>query len=145
MAAQGWLTEREFAEVVSLAQMTPGPVALNAATYVGYRIAGLAGAVAATVAVASGPLILIALATWLISRASGRPRIVLEKIQKALRPVVAAMILSAFWMVLRPMGSDLRLWAFLMAAFAASRMAPFKKYPQLLLLAAGAAGIIFLR
>ncbi|MFA7362781.1 MAG: chromate transporter, partial [Aminobacteriaceae bacterium] len=37
-----WLTEREFSDVVSLAQMTPGPVAVNAATFVGYRIAGLA-------------------------------------------------------------------------------------------------------
>ncbi|NCC58150.1 MAG: chromate transporter, partial [Synergistales bacterium] len=46
-----WLTEREFSDVVSLAQMTPGPVAVNAATFVGYRIAGLAGSIAATTGV----------------------------------------------------------------------------------------------
>ncbi|NLK18578.1 MAG: chromate transporter [Synergistaceae bacterium] len=142
---QGWLSEREFSEVVSLAQMTPGPVALNAATYVGYRVGGVAGAVVSTAAVAAAPLAVIAAAAWLISRASGRPGARIEKMQKALRPVVAAMILSAFWMVLRPLGGDPRLWVFTLAVFGASRLDVFKKYPQLLLLAAGGAGMIFLR
>ena len=141
----GWLTEREFAEVVSLAQMTPGPVALNAATYVGYRIGGFAGALVATIAVAAAPLTLVAAAAWLISRASGRPKDRLDRIQKAMRPVTAAMVLSAFWMVSRPIVEDRRLWFFTLAVFGLSRFNFFKNYPQLLLLAAGGAGIIFLR
>lgn len=141
----GWLTEREFAEVVSLAQMTPGPVALNAATYVGYRVGGFAGALVATIAVAAAPMALIAAAAWVIYRASGRLGARFEKIQKALRPVVAAMILSAFWMVMRPLKEDGRLWVFTIAVFGASQIGFFKMYPQLLLLAAGGAGIIFLK
>ena len=46
----GWLTRAEFVDIVSIAEMTPGPIAVNAATFVGYRSAGLAGALAATTA-----------------------------------------------------------------------------------------------
>lgn len=43
-----WLTMAEFADVITIAEMTPGPIAINAATFVGTRIGGFAGSVAAT-------------------------------------------------------------------------------------------------
>ena len=39
----GWLTQQEFLEVIAIAEMTPGPIAVNTATFVGYRTAGLLG------------------------------------------------------------------------------------------------------
>ena len=54
----GWLTAREFTDVVTISQMTPGPLAVNAPTFVGMRIAGLPGALVATLGcVISGILI----------------------------------------------------------------------------------------
>lgn len=44
-----WLTLKEFTDVVTISQMTPGPIALNAATFVGAKLAGPLGAVAATI------------------------------------------------------------------------------------------------
>ena len=44
----GWMTMTEFSDIITISQMTPGPIAINAATFVGIRIAGLAGAVVAT-------------------------------------------------------------------------------------------------
>ena len=44
----GWLTMEEFMNLVTIAEMTPGPIAINSATFVGIRIAGLLGAVIAT-------------------------------------------------------------------------------------------------
>lgn len=144
VVSHAWLSEREFAQVVSLAQMTPGPVALNAATYVGYRLAGVAGSLVATVAVVAAPLSLIAGVYWLLSRASGGREAWARRVQRALRPVVAAMLLSAFWMVARPLAGDWRLWLFTLALIGVSRVPAIGRYPQLLLLMGGVAGMVLL-
>jgi len=47
----GWLTLTEFLEVIAIAEMTPGPVAINTATFVGYRTAGFFGSTVATLGV----------------------------------------------------------------------------------------------
>src|SRR5699024_2182906 len=44
----GWLSMPEFTDLVTISQMTPGPIAINSATFVGIKIAGLAGALVAT-------------------------------------------------------------------------------------------------
>ena len=52
IAKRKWLESDEFLNVVAIAESTPGPVAINAATYVGYKLAGFWGSLTATVAVA---------------------------------------------------------------------------------------------
>ena len=52
VAKRKWLENDEFLNVVAIAESTPGPVAINAATYVGYKLAGFWGSLSATVAVA---------------------------------------------------------------------------------------------
>lgn len=52
IAKRKWLENDEFLNVVAIAESTPGPVAINAATYVGYKLAGVWGSLSATVAVA---------------------------------------------------------------------------------------------
>ena len=46
-----WVSREEFLDMVAIAESTPGPVAVNSATYIGYKIDGTAGAAASTVAV----------------------------------------------------------------------------------------------
>ena len=69
LAARGWLDAEGFMQVLALSEVTPGPVAINVATFAGYRTAGLAGAAAATAGVGlPGMLILVlvggAVARW---------------------------------------------------------------------------------
>ena len=45
---RGWLTLTELADMITISQMTPGPIAINSATFVGTRLAGLPGAIVAT-------------------------------------------------------------------------------------------------
>lgn len=46
-----WIDKEEFMNMAAIAESTPGPIAINAATYIGYKMAGFAGAIASTVAV----------------------------------------------------------------------------------------------
>lgn len=48
---RGWMDQKEFVDMVAIAESTPGPVAVNAATYIGYKMAGTAGAALATLGV----------------------------------------------------------------------------------------------
>lgn len=147
-----WLTETMFREVVSLAQMTPGPIAMNAATFVGYRMAGFWGALCATVALVGTPLLVICGLLLMISLASGKMKIWLDRFQKALRPAVAGMLMSAFWTLLRPLipqnvssWADMRfnvvLLGLTLVCLLLIRRKPFRDYPQLLIFVSALAGL----
>ena len=62
----GTMDKSEFANLVGISQMTPGPIAVNAATYVGYMSAGLGGALMATFSVALPSFILVTLASYFL-------------------------------------------------------------------------------
>ncbi|MDR1625738.1 MAG: chromate transporter [Spirochaetia bacterium] len=68
IAAHGWLPVREFADIVAISQMTPGPIAVNAATYIGYRVAGVFGSAAATLGVTLPSFILVVLVTHFLQK-----------------------------------------------------------------------------
>jgi chromate transporter len=66
VASRHWLAFDEMAQILAIAQMTPGPIAVNAATFTGFRLSGLAGALIATASVVlPSILILIFLVPWL--------------------------------------------------------------------------------
>ena len=48
VTAHGWLSMSEFTDLITISQMTPGPIAVNSATFVGIKIAGIPGALIAT-------------------------------------------------------------------------------------------------
>lgn len=61
-APHQWLTMADFTDIVAISQMTPGPIAINSATYVGYAVSGgISGAVVATFAVCLPPLVIMLL------------------------------------------------------------------------------------
>ncbi|MBQ2954606.1 MAG: chromate transporter [Clostridia bacterium] len=88
-----WLTAAEFADLVTIAEMTPGPIALNAATFVGMRVAGLPGALAATLGCVLPSIAIVSLLSWLYARC--RTGKTMQTILGTLRPVVVALIASA--------------------------------------------------
>ncbi|MCR5346862.1 MAG: chromate transporter [Fretibacterium sp.] len=151
VVARPWLTEEMFGQTIALAQMTPGPVALNSATFVGYRLGGFWGSWWATVALVGTPVLVIALLLWLISRASEGAQKKIAAFQKALRPAVAGLLLAAFCTLLRPilpsfasfhaLISGTVLVALAVGCWYLSRFRPFKTYPQLIILLASLAGL----
>lgn len=94
-----WLTLEAFADLVTLAEMTPGPIAINAATFVGMRVAGAPGAVAASVACVTPSVILVSLLSFVYLRWREKP--LFGSVLGGLRAAVVAMIASAGLSILR--------------------------------------------
>ncbi len=57
---RGWITDGDILEIVAIAESTPGPIAINAATFVGYKVAGFWGALCATLGVVLPSFVVIA-------------------------------------------------------------------------------------
>ena len=90
----GWLTVSELTDLVSLSQMTPGPIAINSATFIGTKVAGLPGAVVATLGNVLPQLILMMALGYLLFSRSGELK-PLEKILKGLKPAIVGLVAIA--------------------------------------------------
>lgn len=88
-----YMSADEFAALVALAQVTPGPVGLNTATYIGYQQAGIAGAAFATLGVMTPSLVIVLLAAVFLSRF--RHNAWLQMALEGIRPVVLGLIGAA--------------------------------------------------
>lgn len=89
----GWLTAQEFVDILTLSEMTPGPIAINAATFSGNRIAGVLGGIAATIGVILPSFIIVLLIAYLY--VTYRQLRLFQGIVEGLRPAVIALIASA--------------------------------------------------
>ena len=83
----------EFTDLITISQMTPGPIAVNSATFVGTRIAGVPGALAATIGCVLPSCILVTILAKIYLKY--RNLSLLQDILKSLRPAVIAMIAAA--------------------------------------------------
>lgn len=98
-----WLTTEEFMDILAIAEVTPGPVAVNTSTYVGYKKAGLKGALFCTLGTVLPSFVIILLIVKFFWGYRGNP--VVEKIFLGIRPAVAALIFSAVY----KLGSKMKL------------------------------------
>ena len=96
----GWLTISDFTDLITISQMTPGPIAINSATFVGDQIAGIPGAIVATFGCILPSCIFVTALAWLYSKYKNL--IMLQGILESLRPAVVAMIASAGISILLP-------------------------------------------
>lgn len=89
-----WLTQQEFTDIVAISQMTPGPIGINTATYVGYTATqSVWGSIIATFAVVLPSFILMIIISRFFLKYSNHP--VIESVFKGLRPAVVGLIASA--------------------------------------------------
>ena len=93
VTGHGWLTMSEFTDLITISQMTPGPIAVNSATFVGLKIAGIPGAIVATAGCILPSCIIVTILAKLYLKY--RTMDLLQSVLKSLRPAVVAMIASA--------------------------------------------------
>ena len=88
-----WLTMSQFADIMTIAEMTPGPIAINSATFVGIRIAGIPGAIISTLGCIFPSCIIVMTLAYIYYRYRGLSMV--QGVLAGLRPAVIAMIASA--------------------------------------------------
>jgi chromate transporter len=136
VVSQGWMSAKTFADVVAIAQVTPGPVALNAATMIGFRVGGLAGALAASLAVVAFPMLAVALVLLLIRKMRLDEKKLSDAFRVATIPLIAATLVSLG--MVPALG-----WHVWVIAAASCALSLFTKLdPILLIMGSGAAGAI---
>ena len=88
-----WLTEEQFMDLAAIAEMTPGPIAVNGATFVGLKIARIPGAIAATFVCILPSLVIVSLLALIYRKYRKLP--MLQSVLASLRPAVVALIAAA--------------------------------------------------
>jgi len=146
--AHAWLSMSEFADIITISQMTPGPIAINSATFVGTRLAGVFGAVVATLGCITPSFIIVLLLAMLYKKYKNLKYV--QGVLKCLQPAVVGLIASAGIIIIGhalwnggaysfdPMSID-----FIAAAFIAICLFVLRKFkvnPIYVMLAAGAFG-----
>lgn len=145
----GWLSPQEFTDIVAISQMTPGPIGINSATYVGYTATGSVwGSVIATLAVTLPSFILMLTISKFFLKYQKHP--VVESIFKGLRPAIVGLLAAAALVLMdkENFGSptdDLYTFIISIVLFAVAFVGTykFKINPILMILACGCAGLIF--
>ena len=139
----GWITAAQFTDIVAVSQITPGPIAINSATYIGYTVAGFWGSVVATVAVSLPSLTIMVLLTRFFFKLRNNRYV--AGVVSAMTPVVLGMILSAALLLIFPASSEeasfIDGWSW--ALFAATLVGSWRKVnPILMILLSAVAGVL---
>lgn len=93
VSSHNWLSMAEFTDLITISQMTPGPIAINSATFVGIKIAGIPGALVSTAGCILPSCIIVLMIAKLYMKYRGM--YMLQGVLNSLRPAVVAMIASA--------------------------------------------------
>ena len=96
----GWMTVEEFADMVALSQMTPGPVSINIATYIGYTVGGIWGSLIATAAIVLPSLLMLYLVLNFLFK--HKDNYIVKTTLASMKPVIAGLIFVAALMMMNP-------------------------------------------
>lgn len=91
---KGWLTVQEMTDLVSISNMTPGPISINSATFIGTKMAGLPGSFVATMGFVTPSFLLMMVLAYFLY-ASNKKLKIFDKMLKTLRPTVVGLIAIA--------------------------------------------------
>ncbi len=138
----GWITEQMFTDIVAISQMTPGPIGINSATYIGYTATGntVLGAIIATTAVVLPSFFLVLFTSRFIQR--HKDSAIIKGIFAGLRPVVVGLIGSAALLLMNRENFQ-ELWSSITICVVAFILAYFYKlHPILIVTLAAIAGYL---
>lgn len=151
--ARGWMTETEFVDIVGISQVTPGPIGINCATYVGYTMGGVWGSVLATMAIVFPSLVIMLIICRIYDSISNRyqDNRTFQVSMRIIRILVVLLVAHAAFVLFTPTTFiDWKSWVIFGSVFTCMLLPLFKRnkatevigHPILLILAAGAVGYL---
>ncbi|MFC1687277.1 chromate transporter [Patescibacteria group bacterium] len=135
-----WVSKEEFLEILSLDTVTPGPLAVNLSTFVGYKVNGIVGALVATLGVILPSIVIVILVAAFFY--AFRTNKIVQAVLQGLKPAVVALIAVGIFSLIQGKAIiDFRGIIILVVVFVG--VAVFKIHPIWLVVASGLAGIVF--
>lgn len=147
----GWITQKTFADIITISQMTPGPLAVNTSTFVGLQIAGVWGAILATIGCILAGVLISILLCWFFQ--SHQESVYFSRLLKGLKAASVGLITSAAGIIilltftgssqlLLPKQIDFKAAAIFMGALIILLQKKVKVNPIFLMALAGFAGVV---
>lgn len=146
----GWFTHQDLSDLIAISESTPGPIGVNAATYVGFLTAGPIGSLLATLGLMTPSVLIILLVMRVLDRFRANPLV--EKVFYGLRPASTGLIAAAGFLVFKTtlldthalsMLSVIRWPSMLLAVVLYFAIKKWDKHPVWYLAAAALTGILF--
>ena len=137
----GWITEQMFTDIVAISQMTPGPIGINSATYIGYVVTGsVLGSIVTTVTVMLPSFLLVLYASHFIRR--HKESTIIKGVFAGLRPVVIGLIASAALLLMNRQNFPDNTWSILIGVASFILVYFTKIHPIFIICLAGIAGLV---
>lgn len=138
ITVHGWMTSVEFIDILAVVEMTPGSIAVNSATFLGYRVAGALGSTVATIGVVLPSIIIILIIAHFLNKFKDSK--IVDYAFTGLRPVVVGLLISAGFAVSK--GTIIDIKSFLLGVLFFILVTFKKIHPIIILLGAGALGLV---
>lgn len=133
-----WITVKEFVDIVAISQITPGPIAINSATYIGYKIAGILGSTFATIGVVMPSIIIMIIICKFFFKFKNNKYV--ENAFLGLRPATVGLVATAAILVSNSSFIDYKSVIIFLVAFMASYK--YKANPILLTIISAIIGLV---
>lgn len=133
-----WITKAEFSDILGISQITPGPVSINTATYVGYKVHGIVGGLIGTLGVIFFSVIVVIILSRNIKLLKSNKYISAAIV--GMKPVLIALIISAFYSLAKDSYRDWK--SLLIGGLTLGLLLSKKIHPILVILIAAILGII---
>ena len=133
-----WINDEDMLEIIAIAESTPGPIAINAATFIGYRVGGFFGALAATVGVVLPSFVIITAISFVL--AAFQNVVWIRYAFNGIRAGVLALIVKALWSMYKQSPNGIFAYLIMFGAFVVTAFLPVNVIFVILFCAA--AGIV---
>ncbi|MCD6319002.1 chromate transporter [Candidatus Aerophobetes bacterium] len=140
VTSNNWLAMSEFLQIITVAEMTPGPIAINLATFTGYKLAGFLGSLVSTIGVTLPSFCIVLILTKTFLWVKENPKI--KGLLVGLRSAVLALIISAAVSIGKTAFIDFRVIGIALACFVT--LLWLNPHPAIVIAIGGGAGILLL-